>query len=317
MHDEAEARERLRAMRHLTTVRDGAALDQQVRRLRALGHLPPECFHALTEAITQEAFGAAAALIEVMLVEWPAAPVQAPRASEDAPHRIDLNALEEELAAREREEAELRKTLHAFNARYRDELGPLVSKLLRLRKERTERSLYARRSDHRRQSARSKAEAQFERFQSMLEDTEDPPPNDLSDDEETRLKTIYRRASKQCHPDMVDPSVEDEARSYFNALQEAYQHNDVQRVKQIADTLKVSGFARRADASPSSPAQHAARAERLRRRIASVEEALEEIRSSDAYQVITRTDDLEAYFEALKQKLRREIRRLHRGRSVG
>lgn len=305
-------------MRHLTTVRDSAALDQQVRRLRALGHLPPERLHALTEAITQEAFGAASALIEVMLAEWPAAPVQATRAPRDAAsHRIDLNALEEELAVREREEAELRKALHTFNARYRDELGPLVSKLLRLRKERTEQSLYVRRTDRRRRSARDKAEAQFERFQSILDDTEELSTTDLSDDEETRLKTIYRRASKQCHPDMVDPSVEDEARTYFNALQEAYQQNDVQRVKQIADTLEESGFTRRAEASPSSAAQREARAERLRRRIASVEETLEEIRSSDAYQVITHTDDLDAYFEALKQKLRHEIRRLHRGRRVG
>ena len=316
--------ERLRAMRSLAIVKDAAALVQQVERLRTANALDARRLDALDQAIQQSAYGTAVALIETLLADANAVadvpsstadPTQA--AGGETTLQADVERLEEKLSELEQEEAELQRLLHRFNARYRDELGPLVSTLLRLRKDQLEQSLYARRSDRQRRRAYNKAEAQFEQFQSVLEATDEAPLATISEEEQARLKATYRRASKLCHPDMVDASVEEEARDYFNALREAYQHNDVARVEAIAETLDESGFGPRAEASSKSDrSQLMDRAARLRRRIASVEEALDALRATEAHQVLQQTDDLDAYFDALKARLRREIRQLRRGQPV-
>lgn len=316
-HTNESSRERLRAMRSLAILGDQSALKQQLRHLQAGGLLDDAHLHALADAVDQEVFGTVAALIEMVLAE-PAAPVRTEATSTgDEPElRAQVEMLEQQLSDLEQEEAELQRTIHAFNVRYRNELGPLVSKLLRLRKNQLEQSLYARRSDRQRRRAYNKAESQFEQFQSVLEDVGEAPPEDISDDEQSQLKATYRRASKLCHPDMVDASVEAEAREYFNALREAYQQNDLDRVEEIAETLEESGFAQQSAASAGDRSHLEARAERLRRRIASVEETIDELRDTKAHKELMRTDGLDAYFDALKKKLRREIRQLRRGQQV-
>ena len=317
MEPDESSRERLRAMRSLAILGDQSALKQQLRHLQTGGLLGDAHLRALTEAVDQEAFGTAAALIETVLAK-PTSPVrtEATSGGEKSELRVQVEELEQQLSDLEQEEAELQRTIHAFNARYRNELGPLVAKLLRLRKNQLEQSLYARRSDRQRRRAYHKAESQFEQFQSVLEDAGEAPPEDLSDDEQSQLKATYRRASKLCHPDMVDASVEEEAREYFNALREAYQQNDLDQVEEIAETLEESGFNQQSAASVDDRSHLAARAERLRRRIASVEETIDELRATEAHEVLTRTDDVDAYFDALKKRLRREIRELRRGQQV-
>jgi vacuolar-type H+-ATPase subunit I/STV1 len=319
MNDVDVTRERLRAMRSLAIVRDRAALDQQVQKLRAAGTISLTDLDALAGAVAQEAFGTVAALVATMLddVAQPLTRIKPGTSTgEEAPLQDEVRTLEDELAQLEGEEAELQRIVHAFSARYRDELGPLVTKLLRLRKERAEQSFYAGRSDSQRRTARNQAEAQFKRFQSVLHETAGSRPQDLSDEEQSQLKATFRQASKQCHPDVVDPSMEEEARSYFNALREAYQQNDMERVKEIAQTLDDSGFAQRTPHATPRQSQLKAKVDRLRGRIASVEASIEELRMTEAYQTVSGTDDVDAYFEALKHTLRREIRRLHRGRRV-
>ena len=319
MQDVDATRERLCAMRSLAVVRDREALDQQVQRLRKANALSPEYLHALTDAVAHEAYGTVTALVASLL----AGPAQGltpvgreASAGSEASLQAEVAALEEQLAQREEEEAELQRAIHAFRARYRNELGPLVSTLLRLRKDRAERSLYTNRASRSRRTAFNQADAQFEQFQSVLEETESASSAELSKEQHAQLKTLFRRASKQCHPDMVAPSMEDEARTYFNALREAYQQNDVERVKEIAQTLEDTGFAQRTAQEAPRTSHLEAKAERLRRRIASVESTIDDLRSTEAYQAITGTDDLDAYFEGLKQKLRREIRQLRRGQRV-
>lgn len=309
-------RERLRAIRSLAILKDRAALDQQVRHLDALDEIDEAYRRAVADAIEQEAYGTVVALMEMVLAEStaPAHVESQPAEDDESVLQARVNHLEQQLSALEQEEAELQRAIRSFNVRYRDELGPLVAKLLRLRKERLEQSLYARRADAHRRTAFNQAESQFEQFQSVLENAPEEPMSEVSEEDQARLKAAYRRATKRCHPDMVDAAMEDEARTYFNALREAYQRNDVARVEAIADVLEESGFAQRSAAPRGDQAQLEARAERLRRRIATVEDALDALRATKAHQVMTRTDDLDAYFDTLKQKLRREMRQLRPGR---
>lgn len=319
MKDVDLMRERLRAMRSLAVVRDREALEMQVQRLREAGVLSAGDIDALADAVAHGAFGTVAARVASILGDSAQTLTQTtPEASAagEAPLPDEVRALEEELAQLEEEEAELQRAMHAFSARYRHELGPLVTKLLRLRKEQAEQSLYAQRSDSQRRTARNQAEAQFERFQSVLDDAAESRPDDLSEEEHSQLKATFRKASKQCHPDMVDPTMEDEARTYFNALREAYQQNDVDRVEEIAKTLEDSGFAQRTPDETPRQSQLEAQAERLRQRIAAVEASIAELRATEAYQTVARIDDVDAYFEALTRRLRHEIRRLHRGQRV-
>lgn len=317
MMDDA-IRERLRAIKSLMLLDKEEALRNQVDELSSTDVGGDERVQAVVEALRYGAHGEAVALIERVLAEdAPIATVEAGKEPARSTLREEVERLETRLTALENEEAELQRTIRHFATRYREELGPLVNRLLRLRKDRLEQSLYARRGSRRRRTVYNEAEAQFERFQHVLEETADAPTGTLSDQEQERLKATYRRASKLCHPDMVEASVEAEARRYFNELREAYQRNDLERVEAIADTLAESGFARRPDDAPATDrARLEARAERLRHKIEAVEATLEEMRASKAYETIASVDDLDAYFDALKQKLHLEVRRVQQGRGV-
>lgn len=313
-------RERLRALRSLLLLEDDEAIGDQVRKLRDAGATHDARVEAIVEAVRSDAPGEAVALIETTLAETEstlqAVEVHADREADRA-LREEVERLEAHRTELESEEAELQRRLRTFGARYRDELGPLVNELLRLRKERLEQSLYAKRSSRTRRAAFNEADAQFERFQQVIEETGEAPADaSLSDDEQERLKAAYRRASKLCHPDAVDPAMEDEARTYFNELREAYQENDLARVEEIAETLTASGFARPVDNAAADRTRLEARAERLRRQIDELEASLEAMRASKAYEAVQSVSDLDAYFDALKQRLRREIRRLRQGRRV-
>lgn len=311
-------RERLRAIKSLAYVGDESALQTQRERLSEAAAENTRV-QAVIDALECGAHGEAVALIEGLLADKMHPPATSDTASNDlGALQEEIERLETMLAERESKADDLRRAIQTFSARYRDELGPLVNQLLRLRKKRLESSLYANRSSTKRRSAYNEAEAQFERFQRVLETSGDEgAPEPLSDDDQARLKATYRRASKLCHPDMVDEAVEDEARAYFNELREAYQHNDLERVASIAETLEASGFGRRSGPeAPPARSQLEARAERLRERIDSVEATLDELRASKPYEVITSVSDLDAYFDGLKRELRQEIRQLRRGHRV-
>lgn len=228
--------------------------------------------------------------------------------------RQTVDRLQDELSDLEHEEAELERQVRAFGVRYRDELGPLVERLLEIRKKRLKQSSRRHRRSARLRNAYQDARSAADEFRETMEAADpDESPQTLTDEEQEQLKSTFREASKQCHPDMVESSKQEEAATMFNELREAYQKNDLDRVESIAEELDVQGVTAD-DSALETPETLQEEIDQLRDRIEEVKTSIDELRSSEAYTVLTEVRDLDAYFERRKRQLRDEIRRWRRGR---
>ena len=229
--------------------------------------------------------------------------------SETSKKQQSIDQLRQRVAEHQQVRDELARQLHAFRVRYRRELGPLVEKLLEVRRDRMKAAATRRRSARVRNAYRE-AEADFERFRTLYEEAgEDAeaanvPSRTLTDDEQQRLKSAYRQASKKCHPDMVEDSQKEEAERAFHALRQAYQEQDVEEVEAIARELTEEGITVR-----ESHRHGEAQQKKLQKRLDELRSEIEDMRASDAYQVVSEVSDLDRYFEQLRRELKRQLER--------
>lgn len=301
--------ERLKEVKRLIALREYSALADVMQDIET-AEPEDDRVRQVVRAVRHEAWGEAVALIETLLEDENAGERET---DERDALRTEMERLRERLIQREEVRDELERTVRHFYLRYREELGPLVERLLELRKERFEQAVYRDRRSTRRRNAFHEARADYERFQEFYEETEvEEAPAELSDEEQKRLKSRYRQASKRCHPDMVEEADKEKAKAVFNELRDAYQRNDLEQVEKIAGSLDEHGLH---EPEPDRQRVEALRAtvEELHTRIDQVEDEIADLRASEAYQVISEVRDIDSYFGMIKQRLQREIRRIRRG----
>lgn len=225
----------------------------------------------------------------------------------------DIDQLRQRVAEHQQVRDELARQLRTFRVRYRRELGPLVEKLLQMRRKRMKDAAHTHQRSARVRNAYREAEADYERFRRLYEEAEedtggaDASARSLTDDEQQRLKSAYREASKKCHPDMVEASQKEEAERAFHALREAYQANDLEEVEGIARELTEGGIAEQA-----SPHREEALRKKLQTRLDELRSEINDMRASDAYQVLSEVSDVDRYFEQLRAALKAQVRRFER-----
>lgn len=213
----------------------------------------------------------------------------------------ELSTLRRRLARRQQQKAELEHQVHAAQRQYQEEIAPLKEELLRRRVERLRRVAQRHMRSARHRNAYHDAQRAYETFR---ENRQRPQPP--SDD----LKTLYRRASKRCHPDAVPDAYQEEATATFRALEAAYEAGSVRAVNAIADALEGWGFPRAA----SSPADGDEVLERedLHRAISDLEASIQRIQGTEAYRDLVEAGSLDALLRAQKQALLRHLRPLRR-----
>lgn len=154
--------------------------------------------------------------------------------------------------------------------------------------------------------------AQFEEYGDEYEQIKESQINTitLSDDEKAELKQLYRKAARLCHPDIVPDELKDQAHKLMQQLNNAYAKQDLKELQKILASLESgSGFELASD-SITDKELLKAKIEEYKNNIAETEAEIEAIKEDDAYQTISKLDDWDAYFEALKSKLENEMQRL-------
>ncbi len=213
----------------------------------------------------------------------------------------DLRELRSLLARRQREKAELEQQVHALQDAYHEEIAPLQEEVLRLQKERLKEAAQVYMRSARLRNAYHDAQRAYESFR---EEHTSPPSS------RENLKGLYRRASKECHPDAVPDSYREEAAATFQALESAYQEGHPSAVENIAEALQEWGFPTRPTAS--AEAAGASGEEDLRRAVTALEASIERLRASEAYEAVHQSSDLEALVAARKRDLQRKLQVLQR-----
>ena len=225
----------------------------------------------------------------------------------------ELERATTDLADLETELAELHHLVARFQATHYESLGERLRTLLRLRLHLFERQI---RVDPERRSAYDRAKEDFKEFEREQEvQREDSARTkwDLSSEEQKDLKSLFRKGSKHCHPDLVPAEHHDAAAQMFRELRDAYDEGDLERLRRLVKRAETGLFL-----PPEVSGETESRTkQRLRARIDGIREAIDRaragidaIRRSPSYATMTEHDDWAALFEAQARQLDHEIEKL-------
>jgi hypothetical protein len=222
----------------------------------------------------------------------------------------ELERLKADLADFETEQAELEHLISRFQAAHNEALGGLIRQLLEIRMRILERQ---RKTDPKKQEAFEQATSDFEKFQQDQEIQEEADRRtqwQLSDEEKSELKRLFRKVAKLCHPDVVPKEHHDAAADMFRQLSEAHERGDLARVRQLFERASAGLF----DTTQEVDADAARKKERLRATIDAIREAMKRtcagiqaIKESTSYQTMDTHTDWSHLFENQAKLLVQEI----------
>ena len=106
--------------------------------------------------------------------------------------KLEAKALESELNKLSNEKADLEKLIHEFSVRHNNELGELILKILRFRKQKFKGT-----------PQETEAAEEYNNYSKEYEVNTNEKIHELTEEEQLEIKKKYRKASKLCHPDVV------------------------------------------------------------------------------------------------------------------
>lgn len=137
-----------------------------------------------------------------------------------------------------------------------------------------------------------------------------PPPSELTEEDGKRLKKAFRQASQLCHPDKVSEENKAAATEVFKALNKAYRNNDLQEAEAILERLKNGDLSFTAlSQSDSTADQLRAQINKVRARLAELQQEWQAMQEDDTWQLIVSLqdkDNWQDYFEQQVQLLKEE-----------
>jgi DnaJ domain len=297
--DLSKITKRLELIRQLIALEEADDIAEQVSKLQQLQ--VNETVQEIINQLQQKQYGKAVAAIEQFINAHNQVVFYIDPEIEAL--RFEAKALEIQLQQLSDEKAELDKLLHEFSVRHNKELGELIIKILSYRKEQSKGT-----------PQQEEAEKDYNAFYTNYEAGKDETVAALTEDEQKELKDKYRKASKLCHPDVVDEADKEEAHKIFAELSAAYERNDLKRVTEILEGLqKGKAFASKADTANEKLALQA-ELERLRLRLNELTKEITTIKTSETFETITSIKDWDEYFTKTKQQLKEQLNQLENGR---
>jgi hypothetical protein len=297
--------QRLELIKNMIQLGETEALDAQAAQLRSANGAA--ALHEIADCLSDQRYSDAVTRIdEYLQSEAAVQKYQDPRLSA---LRLEAEALEDRLAELESEKAEIEREIHAFNLRHEQELGPILEEILEIQVEKKRERAEEQPEDDEAKAEYEQARKEHEEYSRAVEDAQEEERIELTEEETDELKDLYRSASKKCHPDAVDEAHEEEAQELFVELQEAYEQNELEAVRDIASRVERGAFGSRSE-EVDDVEKLEEEVERLQERVEDLEREIDTLRASDAYQTITEVDDLDAYFVDRKERLEDELSRL-------
>jgi DNA repair ATPase RecN len=126
--------------------------------------------------------------------------------------KLELKILEKQFLALACKVEEYHNIINDFNAKYHKELGTLLEEILVLREE-----YYEFMSQHNKEFEYEYYEAKkdFESFHEEFKKYRYDSPFELSKQQKKELKRLYKKASRLCHPDIIEDEKKNKSGRYF------------------------------------------------------------------------------------------------------
>jgi hypothetical protein len=216
--------------------------------------------------------------------------------------KLEAKSLEAKLNKLSDEKADLEKLIHEFGVRHNKELGELILKILKFRKNKAKGT-----------PEETEAEEDYKNYSQEFEVSKNEKIADLTEEELIEIKKKYRKASKLCHPDVVSEDQKELADKLFTELNKAYEQNDLKKVTEILENLKKGNFFVSKSDTITQKQLMKAEIEKLKIRISELMQLVELIKVSDAYKTISSIKDWDVYFKETKEKLENQAKELENG----
>jgi hypothetical protein len=201
------------------------------------------------------------------------------------------------------EKADLEKLIHEFGVRHNKELGELILKILKFRKNQAKGT-----------SKETEAEEDYKNYSEEFEISKNEKIAELTEEELLEIKKKYRKASKLCHPDVVSEDQNELADKLFTELNAAYERNHLEKVKEILENLERGNFFVSKSDAINEKQLMKAEIEKLKIRIRQLQQEMQLIKESDAYRTISSIEDWDIYFKETKEKLEEQAKELGHGK---
>lgn len=217
--------------------------------------------------------------------------------------KLEIKLLEAAINSLSNEKADLEKLIHQFGVRHNKELGELLIKILKYRKEKAKGT-----------PQQEEADEDYNTYYTEYEAAKDEKISRLTTEEQKELKDKYRKASKLCHPDVVNEEQKELATKLFTELNTAYKRNDTKRVSEILESLQKGNFFIAKSDSINQKQLLQSEMEKLLLLITELKTQLQSIKESETYKTIHSIGDWDDYFNNTKQKLAEQVNQLENGK---
>ncbi len=215
--------------------------------------------------------------------------------------KLEAKSLEAEINKLSDEKADLEKLIHEFGVRHNQELGELLKIILSYRKEKAKGT-----------PQEEETEREFNEYSDHFESTKEETIISLSEDEKKELKLKYRKASKLCHPDVVNESQKAAAERLFAELNSAYEKNDLKKVSEILSNLEAGNFFVSKSDAITEKQLLKTEIEKMRQTLRELRTQLGGIKISEAYVTISNIKDWDSYFSSTKKRFEDQVYELER-----
>ncbi len=295
-----EILKRLEIIKSCISIEDEESLYFQVQRLKTL-ELDKNVQEILT-LIENTNFQKVIPLIDIYITKFSSLIVYEDKEIQGL--KLELKLLEKELLSLSCELEEYHSQINSFNSKYHKELGLLIEEVLILREEYFE---YLYNDDKKRYEYEYfEAKKDFESFHEEIKKFRLDTPFELSKKEKIELKRLYKKASRLCHPDIIEDEKKEEAQEIFKELNAAYQQNDIKKVSDILNhLLRGENFSFDSDVLFDRNILKN-KIEMARDKIKVVTTEIEVIKRDSTYNLINSIENLEEYIYEMKKELKDE-----------
>lgn len=292
---------------------DAQDIEYQTARLRALliSDQPPASLSqlfAILEQIGEQRYSEALTSLSQLLDSSKA--VTAWRDPLIRSLRAEIRLLCDEIQDLEEQKQSILKRIREFDCRYNAELGELIIAILDVKAQLAARAAQNDPENVGKQEAHRRSEQDYRDFGNQYAERRKTPTRSLTKEEQDELKQLFRRASKLCHPDLVDPGRIKEAAAIFRDLVDAYDSNDLASVRAILSALEAPGSPAAGLELPTEREKLNEEVLRLRQVRAALAAEIDELRNSETFRTIAQIPSWDDHFTTLRRQLENELQRL-------
>ena len=223
---------------------------------------------------------------------------------------FEITQLEVELQNLSEKKNEYINEINAFNTQYTIELGGFIEELLELKKELLQLQIIQNDNTDEFYKEYEDIKEEYQNFHNDYEETLKVEENKgyISKEELKELKAIFRKAVKICHPDIVDDKYKNIAHEIIQKLNDAYQRKMLDEVVNIYNNLQ-NDF-NMGEVLISNIESMKQKIVHFNKAIEDTKNEIEDIIYSEEYILLSEIENLDLYFDNLKEEFIEEIQNI-------